>query len=86
MWFGQRLAYPAMDTFYWVSSLVLLGCTAASLVPGRKSVLASERPPLVFALAAFAASVAFLALTSMAFDFGACVYPSRGIHSSLQDA
>jgi hypothetical protein len=77
VWFGQRLAYPAMDTFYWVSSLVLLGCAAASLFPGRKSVLPTERPPLGLALAAFAASVAFLAITSMAFDFGACVYPSR---------
>jgi hypothetical protein len=66
-----------MDTFYWASSLVLLGCAAASLFPGRKSVAPSERPPLLFALAAFAASVAFLAITSMAFDFGACVYPSR---------
>ncbi len=37
----------------------------------------SERQALGFALASFAASVAFLAITSMAFDFGACFYPSR---------
>jgi hypothetical protein len=77
VWFGNRLASPAMDVFYWLSSLVLLGVALSGLVWRRKTTTAAERNTMGFALACFAASVAFLALISMAFDYGDCFYPSR---------
>lgn len=77
VWFGRRLASPVMDAFYWVSSLVLLAFALPSLLSGRRGVTPPERQSLALAFASFAASVAFLAMTSMAFDFGACFYPSR---------
>jgi len=77
VWFGQRLASPVMDTFYWVSSLVLLGVAVPSLLPARKGATAPERQAMRLACGCFGASVAFLALTSMAFDYGDCFYPSQ---------
>jgi hypothetical protein len=76
-WYGRRIASPVMDVFYWVSSLVLIAFAAASLWPRRRSVSPSDRQPIGISLAVFAAAIAFLAVTSMAFDFGACQYPSQ---------
>jgi hypothetical protein len=77
VWFGQRLSAPVMDNLYWFSSFVLLVLAAPSLLPGLTSTTPSQRQVCRLAFACFAASVAFLALTSMAFDYGNCFYPSR---------
>jgi hypothetical protein len=77
VWFGHRLASPVMDTFYWASSLVLLGVAAPSLFRARSGAQATERQGLRLAFACFGASLAFLAVTSMAFDYGDCFYPSQ---------
>jgi hypothetical protein len=76
-WFGQRMASAVMDVFYWASSLVLLVFAAASLWPWRKDVTRWDRLAIGLSVAVFVAAVVFLAVTSMAFDFGACKYPSQ---------
>jgi hypothetical protein len=77
VWCRRRLAMPAADAFYAISSLLLPGAAAASLLWKRSGVTAGQRQILWLALGCFAASVAFLGLTSIAFDFGKCFYPSR---------
>jgi len=76
VWHGQPLAWRSADTWYWLSSLLFLGVAAIRLLP-RFGVARAERAALAFALAGFAASLAFLAVLSVAFDFGECFYPSR---------
>jgi hypothetical protein len=77
VWFGQRMSSSVMDFVYWASSLVLVGFAAASLWPRRKNVTPSERHAVGLSIALFAGGIAFLAVTSLAFDFGACQYPSQ---------
>jgi hypothetical protein len=76
-WFGQRLSSSVMDVFYWASSLVLMGIAAASLGPRRNNGPPSERQAIVLSIGLFAGSIAFLVVMSLAFDFGACKYPSQ---------
>jgi hypothetical protein len=76
VWQGRPLAWRAADLWYWTSSALFLALAALRLVP-RAGAPAAERRALGLALAGFAASLAFLAMLSMAFDFGDCVYPSR---------
>jgi hypothetical protein len=75
-WHSQPLRCPVADGFYAVSSLALLG---AALVGLRKkdglSIL--QRQAISMAALGFIASVAFLALLSIQFDFGNCINPSR---------
>jgi hypothetical protein len=77
IWFGRRLATPVMDFLYWGLSLVLVAITSVSLVRPAREVLPSQRSATAFALFSFLGAVAFLAVMSIAFDFGACPYPSR---------
>jgi hypothetical protein len=77
VWFGQRLASPMVDAFYWVSSAVLAGLALAGLLRKPASATGPQREALWFGFWSFAASVAFLAFMSIVFDFGRCYYPSR---------
>lgn len=72
VWHGARLALPAMDAFYWISSSALLAVALIRLPARRES-----RAALVTAACCFASVVGFLVLLSLAFDFGTCFYPSR---------
>lgn len=72
VWRGERLAHAALDVFYAGSSLVLLGVALLRLPAARE-----PRRALLFAASCFAGGVAFLAVLSLGFDFGRCVYPSR---------
>jgi hypothetical protein len=76
-WFGLRIVMPIMEVFYRISSPVLIAAALVGLMPGRGRVDKARQQALWLALFSFAVSVAFLALTSMAFDFGDCFYPSR---------
>jgi len=85
VWFNQRIASPLMDDFYWLSSLVFLAVAVPALFASRRFgggsarglIPTGSRAGIGLAFASFAAAVAFLAVTSMAFDYGKCVYPSR---------
>jgi hypothetical protein len=75
-WHSQPLSYPIADGFYAISSLALL---AAALVGLRKKAGLSTFQQQAIGVAAlgFIASVAFLAILSIQFDFGDCINPSR---------
>jgi hypothetical protein len=76
-WHGQPLSCPGADRFYAISSLVLL---VAALLGLRKGAGLSvfQRQAIATAALGFIASVGFLALLSIQFDFGNCINPSRG--------
>src|SRR5262249_2545363 len=61
---------------YVLFSTALLALASFGLVR-RRADPPAERSALWLGLACFAALVAFLAVSSLAFDFGDCVYPSR---------
>jgi hypothetical protein len=75
-WGLRRLALPVADAFYWISSLFLPAVAMASLLRRRSVLAAWQRQAFWLSAACFAAAVAFLALNSIAFDFGNCFYPS----------
>jgi hypothetical protein len=75
-WHGEPLNCPVADGFYAISSLVLL--VAALLGLRREAGLSMfQRQAIGVAVLAFIASVGFLALLSIQFDFGSCINPSR---------
>jgi hypothetical protein len=76
VWCQRRLAVFGVDAFYWISSLFLPALAVASLIWKRFGVTASQRPALWLSLWSFAAAVAFLGLTSIAYSFGSGSYPS----------
>jgi hypothetical protein len=75
-WQGHSLSWQAADGFYGVSSLVFL---AAAMVGLRKQagLSAFQQRAIGSAILIFVAGVLFLALLSIQFDFGNCIYPSR---------
>jgi Predicted membrane protein (DUF2142) len=77
VWGLKPLASPAVDVFYWITSAVLAGVTAISLLPRFASANLTERPALMLACFSFCAAVGYLAFLSIAFDFGNSWYPSR---------
>jgi len=76
IWHGERLASAAADNFYVISSLVLV-CITALHLPGLVCSDKVTAQIVSFALLSFIAAVLFLAVISIRFDFGDCVYPSR---------
>jgi hypothetical protein len=77
VWETRRLAWPAMDAFYWASSAVFLALGAARLTSGATDPDAPRRRALWLGFWSFLSGVAFLALISVMFDYGKCVYPSE---------
>ena len=74
IWHMQRIALPAADSFYIVSSTAFL-MAAAILAWKRKDIrFASVMNFLVLGI-----SVAFLAGLSLIYDFNNCMYPSREV-------
>jgi len=76
VWGRRPLAMPAVDAFYGISSLLLPAAAVASLVWKRSDMTSGQRQALWLSAGSFAAAVALLGLTSIAFDFGNCFYPS----------
>src|SRR5213078_4167366 len=75
-WHGQPLSCSVADGFYTISSLALL--VAALLGLRREAGLSVfQREAIGVAVLGFIASVGFLALLSIQFDFGSCINPSR---------
>jgi Predicted membrane protein (DUF2142) len=76
MWQNRELGWHVADEFYAISSLLLI--CAAMIGIRQNSVLSTfQRQALFFAALTFMAAIAFLALLSIRFDFGECMYPSR---------
>jgi hypothetical protein len=75
-WCGEPLNCPVTDTFYAASTPVLLGAALLGLRRGA-SVSIFQRQAIGIAALCFIASVGFLALLSLQFDFGNCINPSR---------
>ena len=75
-WQSQPLSCSVADGFYAISSLASLG--AALLGLRKKAGLSTfQRQAIGVAVLGFIASVGFLALLSIQFDFGNCINPSR---------
>jgi len=75
-WQNKSLSWPVADRFYAASSLLLL-CAAAIGLRRRAGLSRFQQQAILFAGTSFLASVAFLALLSIQFDFGSCINPSR---------
>ena len=76
MWQNHELSSRGADEFYAISSLLLL-CAAVTGIRARAGLSAFQQQALSVAAFCFIAAVAFLALLSIQFDFGNCIYPSR---------
>ena len=74
LWHRQPLALPVVN---WVYILMTLGILALVLIGRFSRATDSQRQALGLALANVAASVLFLALLSLIYDFGKCFNPSR---------
>jgi len=77
IWHSKRLAAQSADMFYWISSTVAILLTPISLVWRPSKLTPFQRQSLWLALSSFVVLVLLLAVLSIAFDFGLCVYPSR---------
>jgi Predicted membrane protein (DUF2142) len=78
MWHAQTIGYKGLNLFYVLSSLGLILVAVISLPRERaKDASESQRRVLWIAAACVIATVLFLALLSLQFDFGACINPSR---------
>jgi hypothetical protein len=75
-WHTQPLSCPVADGFYAISSLVLLGIALFGLRK-KAGLSAFQRQAIAIATLSFIASVGFLGLLSIQFDFGNCINPSR---------
>ena len=75
-WHSHPLGSGVADGFYAISLLVLLGAAVVGL---RKQAGLStfQRQAIAVAALTFVATVAFLVLLSIQFDFGNCINPSR---------
>ena len=76
-WGLERIASPGWDRFYAVSSALLPLAAVAALVFRRRSSAPETRLALWLGVVAFLSALGFLAALSVAWDFGACFYPSR---------
>jgi Predicted membrane protein (DUF2142) len=76
MWQNRELSWRVADEFYAISSLIFV---AAAIIGLRRQAWLSafQRQALFLATLTFIAALAFLALLSVRFDFGECIYPSR---------
>lgn len=77
IWHGKRLAFQTSDAFYWISSTLAIAVALISLFPRVTQLSVIQRESLCIAAASFAVLVLFVAVLSIAFDFGLCPYPSR---------
>jgi hypothetical protein len=77
IWHGQRLASVLSDAFYWISSTLAIVFMAIWLAWRRGKLTRFQLQSLWLALSSFAVLILLVAVLSMAFDFGLCVYPSR---------
>src|SRR5215831_5432565 len=76
MWQNRELSWRVADSFYAISSLLLF-CAALIGIRQHNMLSTFQRQALFLAALTVVAALAFLALLSVRFDFGECIYPSR---------
>jgi hypothetical protein len=76
-WHGERMTRPWADAVYWSTSALLPALAAGRLLRSRDGLGPLQTRMLWLGFAGFLAVLAFLAVASVWFDFGQCVYPSR---------
>jgi hypothetical protein len=76
MWQNHELSWRVADAFYAISSLLLL-CAAVIGIRQHNMLSTFQQQALFLAALTVVAALAFLALLSVRFDFGECIYPSR---------
>jgi branched-subunit amino acid transport protein len=75
---AHTIGYKALDLFYVLSSLGLIFIACIALARERtKNAGTAQRRVLWIAIVCVIANIAFLAVLSLQFDFGACINPSR---------
>jgi hypothetical protein len=77
VWHRETLASPIVDVVYQIASALAFGLAVFALIPRFSDQEKWQRHALWLALGCFMSLVGFLALLSISFDFGSCVYPSR---------
>jgi hypothetical protein len=77
VWRGKQLAFAPIDAFYAISSVVLAGIALIEIFPRFTTTSKPQREALWLGFFAFIASIAYLALLSIVFDFGKSRSPSR---------
>ena len=77
-WHGLLLTLPVVNALYVISSLCLIGLAVASLRPRVSTATKTQRHALWLSFWLCIAGTAFLAFLSIIYDFGLCMYPSRG--------
>ena len=77
-WHGQLLTLPVVNTFYVISSILFIGLAVARLHPRTVTATEPQRHALWLSFWLCLAGAAFLAFLSVIYDFGLCMYPSRG--------
>jgi len=76
-WLGERHSSLLADGFYGISSWLILLIFTAALLLGKTKDGPNERFADYQNLAVLGLSVLFLAVISVAYDYGRCWYPSR---------
>jgi hypothetical protein len=71
------LSFKSVDLFYAISSALFIGSAAVGMWQRKCGPSAFQRQCLGLALFSFAAAVISLAMLSIIFDFGQCLFPSR---------
>jgi 4-amino-4-deoxy-L-arabinose transferase-like glycosyltransferase len=77
IWNFKKIASGFMDWFYIISSAVFLTASIAGFILNKTQTDKSNSLALKAGLFIVVLSIAFLAVMSMRYDFGQCVYPSR---------
>lgn len=75
-WNYEPLSAMWSDLFYYLSSIVFVAVNLPALFRAR-GLSCSQRVAFSFGLCSLASLALFQAVSSMAFDFGSCEYPSR---------
>jgi len=77
IWHGERLSFRSVDLFYAISSALFIGSAAVGMLQRKRGPSDFQRQCLGLALFSFAAALISLAMLSIIFDFGQCLFPSR---------
>lgn len=76
-WDRKELATPLTDAFYSISSATLIIANLPALLRRGSGLASRQRAVLWISLSCFAAAIALQSVSSIAFDFGDCEFPSR---------
>jgi hypothetical protein len=76
VWYRTPMALSGMDLFYIVSSIIFIFASGLGLAISWKKAEEHHRTIILISFLTVASSVFVLAVLSMLYDFGECLYPS----------